>query len=115
MILSQGDVVLVSHRRLFPQDEVRFFLGRLLAQEGALMRIEGYSIVRDLSNGTFLRKDEKRTKILSLNSPGFIVYQLDSGISVDEARIINREGDVLLAQGTRELMNLSERSHCGHF
>ena len=115
MILTQNDVILVSHRRMFQHDELRYFLGRTLECEGPMMKLEGYSFVRDLANGYIVKKEEKRTKILSLNCAGYIVYQLPTNIDVDNVVVKSGNGDAILVDGDRELMNLTERTQCGHF
>jgi hypothetical protein len=115
MLLNDGDVVLVSNRRMFERDESRFFLGRTIASEGALLKVEGYTFVRDLSSGQIVKKDEVRIKVLSLASPGYIVYQLPRDTNINMAMIQGENGEAILADGSREIMNLSERTHCGHF
>ncbi len=62
MVLEQNDVVLLSHRRMFQHDEARYFLGRALASDGALIKVEGYSIVRDVSNGEVVKKTRNALK-----------------------------------------------------
>lgn len=115
MIFETGDVVLVSHRRMFEKDEPRYFVGRLLTCEGPIIKIEGFTFVRDLSNGHIIKKDEKRIKVLSLDSPGHIVYELPRDVHVYNMDILSGNGDALLVDRSREIMNLSERTHCGHF
>ena len=115
MILEPGDAVLVSHRRMFDHDESRYFLGRTIACEGQLLKVQGFTFVRDLASGHVIKKDEKRIKILSLASPGFIVYQLPREINIDNAGIHSGDGDAMLVDGSHRLMNLSERTQCGHF
>ncbi len=115
MIIENGDAVLVTHRRMFERDETRYFVGRAIACEGPLMKVEGWSFVRDLSTGYVVKKDEKRTKVLSLSSPGYIVYQLPSDVCVESIDIDSGNGDAVLVDGSRHLMNLSERAHSGHF
>ena len=115
MLIDLGDSVLVSHRRMFERDEIRFFVGRTIACEGSLLKAEGYSFVRDLASGYIVKKSEKRTKILSLASAGYIVYQLDKGINIDNVDIDSGDGDAILVDGSRKIMNLSERSHSGRF
>jgi hypothetical protein len=115
MILEIGDIVLISHRRMFASDEARFFVGRTIACDRELVKVEGFSFVRDLSNGSIVKKDEKRIKVLSLDSPGYIVYQLPSDISLQNIDIESGDGDAVLKDGARQVMNLSERTHCGHF
>ena len=115
MILESGDVVLVSNRRMFERDETRFFVGRTVACDGPLFKAEGFTFVRDLSNGHIIKKEEKRIKLISLDSPGHIVYQLPGDINVDNVDIESGNGDAYMVDGSKRLLNLSERSHCGHF
>ena len=114
MLLDSGDVILVSHRRMFQHDEARFFVGRTVACDRELVKLEGFSFVRDLSSGHVIRKDEMRVKLLSLASPGYIFYQLPNVDDVSEVYVQDQAGNVTLMDGTRTLMNLSERSHSGH-
>ena len=115
MMLESGDTVLIAHRRLFEGDAARFFIGRTIACEGPLFKAEGYSFTRDLSNGHIIKKEEKRIKVLSLSSPGQIVYQLPGDIELESIDIVSRNADAILVAGSRHIMDLSERSHCGHF
>lgn len=115
MILENGDLVLVSHRRMFDGDQSRYFLGRTVACEGALLKAEGFSFVRDLSSGHIVKKTEKRLKLLSLDSPAHIVYQLPDDVHLGMVEIASQNGEAFLMDGTRRLLNLSEHTHCGHF
>lgn len=62
MILESGDIVLVSHRRMFDGDEARYFIGRTLVCEGHLIKAEGFSFVRDLSNGHIVKNKKSAPK-----------------------------------------------------
>ena len=114
-ILDQGEVVVVSNRRMFERDETRFFVGRTIVCEGPLLKAEGFTFVKDLSNGHIIRKEEKRIKVLSLNSPGHIVYQLPSDVDVANVNIESGNGDAYMVDGSKKLLNLTERTHCGQF
>ncbi len=114
MLVDIGDTVLVSHRRMFQHDEARFFVGKIVACDRELLKLEGYTFVRDLSSGMIIRKDEQRTKLLSMNSPGYIFYQLPGKLDVNQIHVANEAGEVYLMAGTKALMNLAERSHSGH-
>lgn len=99
---------------MFQHDEDRFFLGRVITCEGVLVKLVGYTFVRDLSNGHIVRKNEKRARVLSLASPGYIVYQLPGDVQIEQATITSGNGAAILLDGTRELMNLAERANSGH-
>lgn len=115
MILNKDDVVLISNRRMFAQDEARFFVGNVVDCDRDLLKADGFSFVRDPGSGEIIRKPEKRVRILSIASPGHIVYQLATGTAVDSLEIESRDGDAWLVDGRQRLMNLSERVHSGHF
>jgi hypothetical protein len=80
MILDHDDVVLLSNPRTFQHDEARYFLVHIVTCEGELIKVERFSFVRDLSTGHVVRTPERRTKVLSLTSAGYIVYQLAGDI-----------------------------------
>ena len=53
--------------------------------------------------------------MLSLDSPGHIVYQLPADINVDNVDIESGNGDAFMVDGKKRILNLSERTHCGRF
>ena len=75
MFLQEGAKLLVCHRRLFAEDQPRFFVGVVEACDGPLAKVSGFSWTRDASRG-YVRKDDRRTKIVSLGSGSVIVYEL---------------------------------------
>lgn len=111
MILKSGDKVLIVHRRLFEQDLGRFFLGTIKEYEGGVASVTGYTIVRESEDGLFLRKDDLRTKIVSMASGTFIVYQLSDDFAVEQARIQARDNRLMLLDGRGFEMNLSEHGY----
>jgi hypothetical protein len=113
MIVDKGDVLFVSHRRMYQHDEDRFFLGRVITCEGVLVKLVGFTFVRDLRNGRIVRKNERRARVLSLASPGYMVYQLPEDVNIEQVTITSGNGEALLLDGTRELMNLAERAQAG--
>ncbi|MEJ2232037.1 MAG: hypothetical protein P8X46_12755 [Nitrospirales bacterium] len=113
MLLKEGDTIFVAHRRLFEKDEVRFFVGRVDAYEGGVVKATGRSYVRDVMRGRMIEKEEKRTKILSLSSGTLLVYQLPEAVKVDALKFLDEEGRVSLTDGKNFTMNLSEHTHGG--
>lgn len=115
MIMETGATILISHRRLFEGDEPRYFVGRVVACEAPFVKAVGYSFVRDLSTGQIVKKQEQRTKLFSLSSPGFIVYQLPHEIDVENVDFKSGHGEAALLDGCRIIMDLSEHTHSGQF
>ena len=87
MILSQGDKVMVVHRRLFENDQSRIFIGEVDGHHNTIIKVTGRSWLKDKFHGDFIEKKEVRTKIMSLESSGLIIYQIPSSTVLSELEI----------------------------
>ena len=87
MILSQGDNVMVVHRRLFENDQSRIFIGEVDGHHNTLAKVTGRSWLKDKFHGDFVEKQEVRTKIISLDSSGLIIYQLPTDLDLNKIKI----------------------------
>ena len=109
MLPASGAKLLVCHRRLFREDQPRFFAGVVKASESGLVKATGYSWTRDPAHG-FRRKEGERTKIVALNSGMIIAYELPMEISIEKLRIEQLGGHaVVLTDGAEFRMDLAER------
>jgi hypothetical protein len=109
MILSTGDKILAAHRRLFAEDQPRFFTGEVQACQGDLVVAKGHSWLRDLLEGAVVRKNDVRTKILSLNSGSLIVYVLPRGLDLGTLKLeAGIGGQLVLTDGDDFVMDVSE-------
>ena len=112
MILEAGSKVLVVHRRLFEQDDARYFVGVVDGYEEGIVKVTGYSWIKDLMADSLVEKNEPRTKIFSITSGTLIVYLLPATLAVEKIRFENRNGELwLMGSGSSFQMNLSERGH----
>lgn len=66
MILEQGEKVHIIERRYFADDLRRHLVGEVVGCTEQSVRVKGYIWVFDVANGRFVRKPEKRERILSL-------------------------------------------------
>jgi hypothetical protein len=108
MLLESGNKLLVTHRRLFERDAARYFVGEVLAYDAGIVKLKGYSFVRDIGSSQLLRKDDARTKLVSLSAGSFIVYQLPDDVDISSAEIEWTRTSLFLREGDRVLMNLAE-------
>ena len=113
MLLAEGDRLLIAHRRLFDKDDSRFFVGKVLAYDSGLVKVEGHSFVRDVISGRVLEKVESRIKVFSLTSGTLIVYQLPASVCLDSFQLVPNEGRLLAKDKTGFSMNLSDHAHSG--
>ncbi len=114
MILKSGDKLLIAHRRLFEKEEPRYFVGEVVAYEAGIIKLAGFSFVRDITSGSVIRKDEPRTKIVSVSSYAFLIYQLPDDLDIIKVSFENEEGQQFLTDGGSLRMNLAEYPHRGH-
>ena len=112
-MLEDGDKVLIVHRRLFQHDEPRYFVGEVVAYDAGVAKVKGFSFVRNMTDGSVVRKDEPRTKILSILSGAFLVYQLPETTDVAAATFEAHDGELTLGDGNDLRMNMAELPHLG--
>jgi len=100
MIINVGEYVHIIHRQLFPSDGRRHFVGIVEGHEGALIRVKGYLFAMDSSNSQFVRREELRTRVVSVND-AVIVNILPAHVKIDQITYTHRpNGDVHVTDGT---------------
>ena len=85
MILTKGNKVLVVHRLLFEDDQLRYFFGTVEEYESGIVKFKGCTWLRYPHTTTFFLKDEERTKIISASSGTHIIYELSNWIFISFA------------------------------
>lgn len=112
MLLNEGDKILVIHRRIFENDKSRFFLGTVDAYELGICKISGFTFVRDPHSNLVSRKDEERTKIISLSSGTLFVYLIKQTSDISKLHFEHdSNGYFFLKEGGEILMDLTEIPH----
>ena len=66
MILEPGEKVHITERRYFADDVRRHLIGEVLRCTEQAVRLKGYVWGFDVSNGQFVRKPDKRERIVCL-------------------------------------------------
>jgi len=87
-MLNPGDKLLIAHRRLFEEDQPRFFVGQVVAYEAGIAKVSGHAWVKERVRGDFARKPDERVKFVPLGSGSVMAYQLPG--QVDLARLVLR-------------------------
>ena len=112
MILEKGDKILSVHRRLFAEDQPRYFTGVVERCEVGIAVVTGHSWVREPVQGEIIRKSDRRTKLISLNAGSLFVYLLDPKVRMENLEM--RHGptnEVVLSDGAELAIDLTERAH----
>lgn len=110
-LVESGDKLLVVHRRLFEKDDNRFFVGEVEGFDAGVVRVRGFTFVRDLLGGAIRRKIESRTKLLSVTSGTLLFYVLPPEVEPDAVEFVAEEAELHLAGPNGFRMNLSEWTH----
>lgn len=109
MILDRGDKILAAHRRLFANDHARFFTGEIEEVQGDVIAATGHSWLRDVCESRMVRKNDVRTKILSLSSGTLIVYRLPRDVDLAALELDAGIGsEMVLTDGAGFRMDVSE-------
>jgi hypothetical protein len=107
MILNTGEYLHIIHRQLFQGDVRRHFVGMVEGHEGNLIRVKGYLFAMDSTQSQFVRREELRTRIISLNE-SVIVNILPSHVKIDEITYTHRpNGDIFVTDGTDWHLNIT--------
>ncbi len=108
-MLKQGEKLLIAHRRLFEKDTSRFFIGEVQVYEAGLVKVKGYTIVKDVFSGNMKKKPDLRPKIISIVSGTFIVYQLPMTILLDSVQFeLDQDGVLILSDEGGFAMDVGE-------
>ncbi len=108
MFLDSGDRLLVVHRRLFEKDHPRFFIGTVLDWDGGVAKVSGHSWVFNQMTGKFVKKPDKRTKIIAVSSGTLLVYQLPAGTPLESLELRYGKGGEITLVGPSFEMDLTE-------
>lgn len=108
MILQKGEKIHVVHRRMLEQEPHRHFVGVVEAFEGGLVRAVGYVFTVDRPKYAFIRRPEKRTRIISLNSGDALVNVIPPEIDVEKVQYKQEAKAVRVTDGTDWHLDLSE-------
>jgi hypothetical protein len=82
-ILSPGEKVHVMHRRHFEKDARRHFGGEAESCEQGIARAAGYGfVVDDLNKHRFVKRPERRTKLIPISSGEVIVKVISASVDL---------------------------------
>ncbi|MDP4530147.1 hypothetical protein Q3O59_14050 [Alkalimonas delamerensis] len=108
-MLQPKSLVLINYRRLFPEDDSRFFLGEVEAYQDGIVKVSGHTILRDGVSGTMKEKSDRRTKLFSISSGTLIVYELPANLQLSDLHFQSKGVRLSLTDQASFSMDLTER------
>jgi len=109
-MLKNNDKLLVCYRRLFSNDENRFFLGTVDEYDNGLVKLTGHSFLRDGMTGQMTEKSSPTTKIMSLSSGSLIVYLLPDNVNMDTLHFVQQKMKLCLMDDQGFSLDLTEKA-----
>ena len=111
MILNQGEKVHIITRRLFDADLRRHFVGEVKALEDNVLRVEGYAFVFDESHSKFIKRPERRVRIISIADSGVIINVIPTEVNLNELMYrISDDRRLVLTDGRSFSLDINEFS-----
>jgi hypothetical protein len=82
-IMESGDKLHIMTRRLFEEDIRRHFVGEIMAVQGDLALIRGYTFIFNHSTNEYRRLPEVRSRIISVGDAGHIVNKIPRDTEIE--------------------------------
>ncbi len=83
-ILEPGETVHIMARRLREDDARRHFIGRTVAVEHGVARVEGWTFVLDKTVNEYVKRPGKRVRLFGLGDAANIVNVLPREVNIED-------------------------------
>ncbi len=91
MVLQKGEKIHIIIRRRFEDDLRRHFIGEVLEVDGILVRTEGYVFVFDTVINQYIRRKDKRIRIVGLADSGNIINVLPANADLKNTKYVENK------------------------
>ena len=108
MILQQGEKLHIIHRRYFEKEPRRHFIGAVDIYDAGLARVTGNVWVVDTVKFAFIKRPEKRIRIISLVSGDLLVNIIPPSVDLEKIYYHQEKKGVRVTDGTDWYLDLSE-------
>ena len=108
-MLSKGEKVFVITRRLFEGDRIRLFVGEVQAAVDMAMKVRGYVFVHDDFTNEIVRREDIRTRIISLVDAINIIMVIPKEVTLENVQYeINNMNERVITDKDAFSLNLNE-------
>ncbi|MFN8674349.1 MAG: hypothetical protein U0457_19980 [Candidatus Sericytochromatia bacterium] len=109
MIIAKGEKVHIIMRRAFEEDLRRHFIGEIINLNSYVIRVKGYSFVFDKLTNNFVKKPDKREKLVSLINDNTIINIIPSDANLEKTiYTINKEKHLCVTDGETFSLDINE-------
>lgn len=108
-MLSKGEKVFVITRRLFEGDRIRLFVGEVQVAVDMAMKVRGYVFVHDDFTNEIVRREDIRTRIISLVDAINIIMVIPKEVTLENVQYeINNMNERVITDKDAFSLNLNE-------
>ena len=108
-MLSKGEKVFIITRRLFEGDRIRLFVGEVQAAVDTAMKVRGYVFVHDDFTNEIVRREDIRTRIISLVDAINIIMVIPKEVTLENVQYeINNMNERVITDKDAFSLNLNE-------
>ena len=108
-MLSKGEKIFVITRRLFDGDRIRLFVGEVQASSDTAMKVRGYVFVNDDFTNEIVRREDIRTRIISLVDAINIILVIPKEVILENVQyVLNAMNERVITDKDTFTMNLNE-------
>ena len=108
-LLNPGEKIHVIHRRHFEKDPRRHFVGQVESYENGIARASGcVFVVDDLNKHMFVKRPDRRIKLLPIVSGDVIVNILPQHLDLDQVHYQLKDRALLVTDGDSWSMDVKE-------
>jgi hypothetical protein len=108
-ILGPGEKIHVMHRRRFEKDVRRHFVGEVESYEQGVARASGYVfVIDDLSKHLFVKRPDRRTKLISIMSGDVIVNIIPETVDLQQVAYELKDRSLVVTDGSAWSMDVKE-------
>ena len=109
MVLEQGNKVHIMVRRQFEKDLRRHFVGEVLEVTGLLARVEGYAFVLETPSNQYVRRPDKRVRIIGLADSGNIIIVLPPEANLEQVKYVrSKDNHLTVTDGKSFALDINE-------
>jgi hypothetical protein len=108
MILHKREKIHVVHRRHFEKDVHRHFMGVVDDYQDGVARVTGHVYAVDLVKFAFVKRPEKRTRLISIVSGEVLVNILPPTVDLEKIIYRQQKNAVRVTDGSDWYLDLSE-------
>ena len=109
MVIKPGEKVHVMQRRAFETDVRRHFIGEVTEASEFVIRVTGYAFVLDKGTNQYVRRAERRDRVVSLVSGSLIIKIISPNAKIEKASyVVGKDGHLCVTDGENFTLDINE-------